>query len=104
MAWVSLIIAGLGEVGFVTFMKLSDGFKKLPYTFLTAFFIFLSLFFLAKALVSLPVGTAYGIWTGIGAAGSVLVGMFYFKESKDWKKLLFILMIVLGVIGLKLSS
>jgi quaternary ammonium compound-resistance protein SugE len=104
MAWVYLIIAGFGEIGFVIFMKLSKGFSRLPYTLLTGLSAFFSFYFLSKSLLDLPVGTAYGIWTGIGACGSVLLGMIFFGESKDWKRLLFIVMIIGSVIGLKVIS
>lgn len=104
MAWVYLIIAGFGEIGFVVFMKLSNGFSRLPYSLLTGLSAFLSFYFLAKSLLELPVGTAYAIWTGIGACGSVLLGMIFFGESKDWKRLMFIVMIIGSVIGLKVIS
>ncbi|KUP09239.1 supressor protein SugE [Bacillus coahuilensis p1.1.43] len=102
MEWIYLILAGLCEVGLVSFMKLSDGFRKKNYLLLTAVAGFSSFFFLSKALESISLGLGYGIWTGIGAAGGVLLGMFVFGEKKDWRKLLFISMIVIGIVGLKL--
>ncbi|UII56195.1 multidrug efflux SMR transporter [Cytobacillus spongiae] len=101
MAWIYLIIAGFGEVGFVLCMKLSEGFSRIPYTILTIISGFFSFYFLSMALLVIPIGTGYAIWTGIGAAGSVIIGMIFFKESKDWKRLLFISMIISGVVGLK---
>lgn len=101
MEWIYLIIAGFCEVGFVIFMKLSDGFTRHRYTLLTLISSAFSFYFLSKALLVIPIGTGYGIWTGIGAAGSVILGILFFGESRNWKRVLFILMIVAGVIGLK---
>lgn len=104
MAWLLLILAGICEVGFVTFMKLSDGFTKHKYTILTILLSIFSFYFLSMALTIIPIGTGYGVWTGIGAAGSVLLGMLFFGESKNWKRILFLMMIVISVIGLKMVS
>jgi len=104
MGWLYLIISGIGEIGGVTSMKLSDGFKRWKGTAGAIFFGFISFFFLSKALIYIPISTAYGIWTGIGSLGSVILGMFFFGESKDWRKLLFLAMIITGVIGLKVVS
>jgi quaternary ammonium compound-resistance protein SugE len=104
MAWVYLVLAGFGEIGFVIFMKLSEGFSRKKYTLLSALSGFVSFYFLSRALLEIPIGTGYGIWTGIGAAGSVLLGMLFFGESRDWKRVLFIGMIIGGVIGLKTIS
>ncbi|MET3196946.1 multidrug efflux SMR transporter [Bacillus sp. OAE603] len=104
MAWIYLLIAGLGEVGFVTFMKLSNNFKKLNYSILCVVSGWISFYLLSKALKVIPVGTGYTIWTGIGAAGSVIIGMMFFKESRDWKRLFFITLVIASVIGLKVIS
>ncbi|GGI18500.1 DMT family transporter [Gottfriedia solisilvae] len=104
MAWFYLLIAGLGEVGFVTFMKLSNNFKKLNYSILCVVSGWISFYLLSKALKVIPVGTGYTIWTGIGAAGSVIIGMMFFKESRDWKRLFFITLVIASVIGLKVIS
>ncbi|HUC93033.1 MAG TPA: multidrug efflux SMR transporter [Paenibacillus sp.] len=101
MAWIFLLISGLGEIGGVTFLKLSEGFTKWKATVGAALSGFVSFYFLSRALQDIPISTAYGIWTGIGSAGSVLLGMFLFKESKDMRKLLFISMIIAGVVGLR---
>ncbi|MFC4777910.1 DMT family transporter [Paenibacillus sp. GCM10023252] len=101
MAWIFLLISGLGEVGGVTFMKLSNGFRNWKGTVGAVLFGFISFYFLSKALQDIPISTAYGIWTGIGSVGSVLLGMLVFKESKDLRKILFVLMIITGVVGLK---
>lgn len=104
MAWMFLILSGLAEVGGVTFMKLSDGFRKWKGTVGAIIFGFFSFFFLSKALEEIPLSTGYGIWTGIGSFGSVLLGMIWFGDSRNWKKLLFVVMIVIGVIGLKMTG
>ncbi len=83
-------------------MKLSDGFRKWKFTMGAIASGFVSFYFLSRALQDVPISTAYGIWTGIGSIGSVLLGMIFFKESRDFRKLLFLSMIVIGVVGLKL--
>ncbi|EUJ24254.1 multidrug efflux SMR transporter [Listeria grandensis] len=104
MAWIFLLVAGLCEMVFVVMMKLSEGFKKLKFSLLTVLFMIASFFLLSLSLKTIPIGTGYAIWTGIGAVGSVVMGMILFKEKKSVLKLLFIAMIVAGVIGLKLTS
>lgn len=104
MEWVYLLIASLGEIGFVVFMKLSDGFKRHHYTILSALSVSAGFYFLALAMEVLPLGTAYTIWTGIGAIGSVLIGIIFFEESKSWLKFLFLVMILAGVVGIRLSA
>lgn len=104
MSWVLLFIAGLCETGFVVTMKLSDGFKIKKYTLLTIIIMSASFYLLSLALKSIPMGTAYAVWTGIGAIGSVIAGMVLFNEKKDRFKILFTTMVIAGIIGLKLSS
>lgn len=104
MAWVLLIIAGLFEVLFVLSMKMSEGFTRKKYTLATVAAGGLSFYLLSVAMLEIPVGTAYAVWTGIGAAGSVVAGMIFFKEKKDIRKIIFLLMIISGVVGLKLVS
>lgn len=102
MDWLILVIAGLFEVAFVTTMKLSNGFKIKRYTALTILSGALSFYLLSLALTTIALGTGYAVWTGIGAAGSVLVGMIFFKESKQLAKIFFLSCILAGVIGLKI--
>ncbi len=104
MAWIVLLIAGLGEVGGVISLKLSEGFTKLKPSIFTILFGGLSFFMLSLALKVLPVGTAYAIWTGIGSAGSVLIGMYWFKEPKNRMQLFLITCIVISVIGLRVAE
>ncbi|WP_342599250.1 multidrug efflux SMR transporter [Psychrobacillus sp. FSL H8-0483] len=102
MEWLILVVAGLCEVAFVVNMKLSEGFKKLKYTIFTIISASLSFFLLSIALKDIPVGTGYAVWTGIGAAGSVLLGMYFFQEKKSLKKIFYLSCIIFGVVGLKL--
>lgn len=102
MEWFILIVAGLFEVAFVVNMKLSNGFKNIKYTIFTVISAVLSFFLLSLALKDISVGTGYAVWTGVGAAGSVLIGMYFFREKKSRKKLLYLSCIIFGVIGLKL--
>ncbi|WP_377891143.1 DMT family transporter [Alkalihalobacillus sp. R86527] len=104
MAWIALLVAGLAEVGGVISLKLSNGFKKLKPSIMTIIFGGLSFFMLSVSLKALPVGTAYAIWTGIGSAGSVLIGMYWFKEPRNRMQLVLISCIVLSVVGLRLTE
>lgn len=102
--WLLLLIGGVCEVGFVTMMKLSDGFRKLKFSLLTVLFMVVSFYTLSLALKVIPIGVGYAVWSGIGAVGSVLVGIIFFQEAKDIKKMLFVTMIIIGIAGLKLST
>lgn len=104
MMWVILILASFCELGFTVFMKLSDGFKNKKYTVLTIVTVSLSIFLLSIATKTLPLGVAYAVWTGLGTIFTVSFGIFVFKESRDRKKLFFMGMVLLGVIGLRLSA
>jgi len=104
MNWILLIFAGLFEVGFTTCLKLSDGFSRwLPSVGFMVFAI-LSFGLLNKVIKVIPLGTAYTVWTGIGAVGTVLVGIIFFKESVDFWRVFFILLLVGSVVGLKMIS
>ncbi|WP_270180668.1 DMT family transporter [Alkalihalobacillus sp. CinArs1] len=104
MAWIALLIAGIAEIGGVTSLKLSNGFRNLKASLMTIAFGMLSFFMLSLSLKALPVGTAYAIWTGIGSAGSVLIGMYWFKEPRNRIQLLLISFIVISVVGLKVTE
>lgn len=82
MDWIFLLVAGLCEMVFVVMLKLSDGFKKVGYAILTIIFMSASFFLLSLALKTIPIGTGYAIWTGIGAVGSVTLGMIVLKNVK----------------------
>jgi paired small multidrug resistance pump len=104
MAWIALVIAGLCEmVGVVMINKLHKDRNWQALVLLIAAFG-ASFIFLAYSMVTLPMGTAYAIWTGIGASGGAILGMVFFGESKDWKRLVFIGMVLGAAVGLKLVS
>ena len=104
MAWVFLACAGLLEVFWSSFLKLSEGFTKLGYSVVTIAGMLASFYFLSQAMKTLPLGTAYAIWTGIGAVGSVLVGILVFKEPVTAARMFFTVLLLTGIIGIKLTS
>lgn len=104
MYWLSLILAGLFEVGDIINLKLTEGFTKLKPTIFFILFLCLSFFFLSVSLIEIPISIGYGIWTGVGASGSVLLGMFLFKEPKNAKKLVLVAGIIFSIVSLKLIS
>ena len=104
MAWMMLILAGIFEVVWAYSMKLNDGFSKLTPSIITLFFMILSFALLAYAMRSLPLGTAYTIWTGIGAVGSFLVGIFILGEPASAMRMLAAVLIVSGLLLMKISS
>ena len=104
MAWIMLILAGIFEVVWAYSVKLSDGFSKLTPSIITLFFMILSFALLAYAMRSLPLGTAYTIWTGIGAVGSFLVGIFILGEPASAMRMLAAVLIVSGLLLMKISS
>ncbi|MFC4654687.1 MULTISPECIES: quaternary ammonium compound efflux SMR transporter SugE [Rheinheimera] len=104
MNWVLLIIAGLLEVGWAVGLKYTEGFSKFWPSVWTLLAMLLSISLLGLAMRDLPVGTAYAVWTGIGAVGTVIVGIFLLGDPASWPRLISITMILLGIIGLKLSS
>jgi quaternary ammonium compound-resistance protein SugE len=104
MSWAYVVIAGIFEVGWAIGLKYSDGFRSLVPSIATVVSFILSFYFLLLASKELPIGTAYAVWTGIGSVGVVLLGIVLFGESKDLVRLSCIGLIVLGIIGLKLSS
>ena len=104
MAWFDLFIAGIFEVVWSTCLKYSHGFTNVMFTVLTFIGMGFSFWFLAHAVKSLPMGTAYAIWTGIGALGAVIVGVILFKGPVTLVRLLFVAMLLTGIIGLKLTS
>lgn len=104
MAWMMLILAGIFEVVWACSMKLSDGFSKLTPSIVTIFFMILSFALLAYAMRTLPLGTAYTIWTGIGAVGSFLVGIFVLGEPASAMRMLAAVLIISGLVLMKISS
>ncbi len=104
MAWIYLFIAGLFEIGWAVGLKYTDGFTKLWPSVITIVIMILSFYFLSSAVKTIPIGTAYAIWTGIGAVGTAILGIFLFGESKEFVRLFFILLIIIGIVGLKIFS
>jgi quaternary ammonium compound-resistance protein SugE len=104
MAWVILVIAGLLEMAWALLLKQSEGFTQRGPTIGFAVTLFLSMYLLAQALKTLPVGTAYAVWTGIGAAGTAIVGMVWLGEPRGTLKLLSLVMLIAGIVGLRLTS
>ncbi|MBJ9952482.1 MULTISPECIES: multidrug efflux SMR transporter [unclassified Acinetobacter] len=104
MAWVLLAVAGLFEVVWAYFMKVSDGFSQLIPSALTLVFMIASFALLSYAMKSLPLGTAYTVWTGIGAVGSFAVGIFFLGEPASAMRMLAAVLIISGLVLMKLSS
>lgn len=107
MAWLMLIIGGLFEVGFTTCLgKAKETSGSTSLLWLLGFFISLSMsmFLLYKATQTLPLGTAYAVWTGIGAVGTVIIGILFFNEAADFWRLFFIFTLIASIIGLKFVS
>lgn len=104
MPWIYLLLAGVFEIGFALGLKYSEGFTRLWPSVATVVLAGISLWLLTQALRTIPVGTGYAVWTGIGALGVALAGIALFGDSASWQRLLCIGLIVSGVIGLKLVS
>lgn len=104
MAWINLFIAGLFEIGWAVGLKYTNGFTKLWPSVITIIGMILSFYFLSAAIKSIPIGTAYAIWTGIGAVGTAILGILLFGESKEIIRIFFIFLIVVGIVGLKIFS
>jgi quaternary ammonium compound-resistance protein SugE len=104
MSWYILIIAGLFEIGWAIGLVYSDGFSKPLPTLGTGIAIVISMVLLAQAVKDLPVGTAYAVWTGIGAVGTASLGIVLFDEPANLSRIVFIGVIVVGIVGLHLAS
>ena len=104
MAWVLLILGGLFEIGFTTALRFVEGFRNLPWTLAFLGSVTVSMGLLEVAARTIPMGTAYAVWGGIGAVGTVIVGMAFFDEPTTTIRLLLILAIVAGIAALKLTA
>ena len=104
MAWLQLLIAGIFEVVWAVALKDTHGFTKLVPSIVTIIGMSLSFYFLSQALKTLPIGTAYAIWTGIGALGTVIYGILYLGEPATIIRLACIVMLISAMVGLKLTS
>jgi quaternary ammonium compound-resistance protein SugE len=104
MSWLYLFTAGVFEIVFAIGLKHTAGFTKLLPIAITLVSANISLFLLSQSLKSLPVGTAYAIWTGIGSAGTAVLGMYLFNEPRAAARVVFLLLIISGIVGLSLTS
>ena len=104
MAWVFLFFAGILEVFWSTCLKFSNGFSVLKFSVLTLIGMVFSFLFLAQATKTLPLGTSYAIWTGIGALGALILGILLFKEPCNPARIFFACLLLVGIIGLKATS
>ncbi|MGH2627558.1 MAG: quaternary ammonium compound efflux SMR transporter SugE [Anaerolineales bacterium] len=104
MAWICLLVAGLFEIGWAVGLKYTEGFTRLWASVLTVAAMLLSFIFLAQAVRTIPVGTAYAVWTGIGAFGTAILGMFLFAEPSTLPRIACLLLIMGGIAGLKITA
>ena len=104
MAWLSLFFAGLTEIGWAIALKYSHGFRRLIPSILAIGVMILSFFLLAHSLKTIPIGTAYAVWTGIGIMGTVILGILLFNEPVSFCRILFLSMILIGIVGLKVTQ
>ncbi len=104
MAWIYLVIASLGEIFGVLSINLYLQKRSLARLSLIVITFSFGFIFLSMAMREIPMGTAYAVWTGLGAAGAVLIGILFFKEEANWKRLLFLTFIIGGAVGLKVFS
>jgi quaternary ammonium compound-resistance protein SugE len=104
MNWVYLGIAGLLEIAWAIGLKYTEGWTRLVPSLITAVLMIASFYFLSLAVKTLPIGTAYAVWTGIGTVGAAILGMVLFDEPRDIVRILCIMLIIAGIAGLKMSS
>jgi quaternary ammonium compound-resistance protein SugE len=104
MPWFFLILAAFCEIAFAGSLKFTQNFSNFKWSAIFVFFYALSGLLLNKAVQTIPVGTAYAVWTGIGAAGTVLIGILYFKEPYHFWRLFFLCTLILSIIGLKVVT
>ncbi len=104
MGWLYLFMAGFFEIGFAVSMKLMDGHKNLPWTLAFYLCTLLSFVFLIQAIRTIHIGTAYAVWSGIGGAGAVMVGILYFGDPVTPWRIVFLTLLVSSLVGLKLTS
>lgn len=104
IAWLFLLLAGFFEICFTIALKYSQGFSKIVPSLITVVFIVMSFFSVSQAMKTIPIGTAYAVWAGIGAAGTVACGIIFFGDSAHIVRLISIFLIVVGIVGLKLVN
>lgn len=104
MQWVYIFIAGLLEIVWVLGLRFSEGFTVMVPSIVTVITLAISFYLFSKSLKYIPIGTAYAIFTGFGAAGTAIVGIMFFGESSSFSKLFFISLMLIGIIGLKMTT
>lgn len=104
MYWIILIIAGLFEVGFTTCLKHADNFTNAKWSLGFFICIVCSFLLLNKAIQGIPLGTAYAVWTGIGAVGTVIIGIIFYKDPADFWRMFFITLLIGSIVGIKMVS
>lgn len=104
MGWIYLLLAGISEIIFTTALKSSENFTKLTPTIAFTISVVTSFWFLTKAMETIPLGTAYGVWTGIGVSGTVIIGLIFFKDPSGFWRLFFLATLIMSIIGLKFAS
>ncbi len=104
LAWIVLLLAGLLEIGWAIGLKYTEGFSKLWPSIFTCVAMVSSIYLLARAAETLPIGTAYAVWVGIGAMGAAILGMFLFSESTSPARLFFLFLLLVAIVGLKLTT
>ena len=104
MSWFILFIAGLFEIAWAIGLKYSEGFSKPIASVFTIVTMIISMALLSYSVKTLPVGTAYAVWTGIGAVGTAILGIFLFNESREFMRIFFIFLIIVGIVGLRFYS
>lgn len=104
MSWIYLILASLCEIAFAGSLKQTNNFTNTRWTLIFVFFYILSIVLLNKAVQKIPIGTAYAVWTGIGAAGTVILGILYFREPFHFWRVFFLCTLILSIVGLKFVS
>lgn len=102
MYWIYLILAGLSEIVWAYGLKMTHGFTEPVWSAVTIFFMIVSFFLFAKAMKTIPIGTAYAVFTGIGAAGTALIGVFFLNEGVSPLKIISLIILIAGIVGLKL--
>lgn len=104
MAWVYLLIAGVCEILWAVSLKYTEGFSRFWPSVISCIPMVASFLFLAKAIQTIPVGGAYAVWTGIGATGAAIAGMVYFGEARTPMRIASLILVIVGIVGLKFSS
>lgn len=104
MAWLYLLLAGLFEIGFATSLKLMDGHKNIPWSIAFYVCVICSFVLLEQAVKTLPIGTAYAVWTGIGGVGVAVIGMLYMNDPVTPLRIVFLMLLIAALVGLKFTA